>query len=226
MPSVVALPHALCRVVGLPEHLEQLAVRDPLRVEDHPDGLRVPGPAAADLLVGRIRGVPALVADGGGNHARYLPECLLRAPETAQCELRHARTLGVRRPQRGIEYFVAAGDRHWRRAAGQRLLRADHLGLAETEYAHDCLLRRRPRGVRTTGPSTLKPGCGHHPSPRAAARQGRSSSSAWSWRGWGRPSAGSEPAGRERRSPAVPAHAAAAQHGPFSSDNSYITSVD
>src|SRR6185436_11873006 len=42
-PDVVPLPHALRRVVALPERLEQIVVGDLLRVEDHQHGFVVPG---------------------------------------------------------------------------------------------------------------------------------------------------------------------------------------
>ena len=49
--DVVALPHALGRVVVLEEGLEQLLVADLGRVVAHVHDLGVPGPSAADLLV-------------------------------------------------------------------------------------------------------------------------------------------------------------------------------
>ena len=52
---VVALAHALRRVVALPEDLQQLAVGDLLGVEHHQHDLAVTGAAGADLLVGRVR---------------------------------------------------------------------------------------------------------------------------------------------------------------------------
>src|SRR5690606_31471073 len=60
--DVVALPHALRRVVVLPEHLQQLFVGDPLRVVDHQHDLGVPGAPGADLLVRRVRREPTGVA--------------------------------------------------------------------------------------------------------------------------------------------------------------------
>ena len=87
MPDVVALAHALGRVVVLPEHLEQLLVARLRRVEHDADGLGVAGPAGARLLVRRVGREAALVADGGRPDAGLLPERLLLAPEAAEREL-------------------------------------------------------------------------------------------------------------------------------------------
>ena len=55
-PVVSALAHPLRRVVLLPKHLEQLAIRDAFGVEHHADDLDMAGPGGADLLVCRVRG--------------------------------------------------------------------------------------------------------------------------------------------------------------------------
>src|SRR5690606_12280389 len=60
--DVVALAHALGGVVGLPEDAEQFFVGDFRRVVDDADGFGVARQAAADFLVGGVRGVAALVA--------------------------------------------------------------------------------------------------------------------------------------------------------------------
>jgi len=70
--------------VRLEEDLEELLERDGGRVVDDLDRLGVPGLAGADLLVGRVRGVPALVADGRRGDARQPPEELLRSPEAPE----------------------------------------------------------------------------------------------------------------------------------------------
>ncbi len=66
---VATLAHALRRVVVLPEDLEQLLVGDHRGVEDHEDGLGVPSPTGADLLIARVGREPADVADRGRVHA-------------------------------------------------------------------------------------------------------------------------------------------------------------
>src|ERR1051326_3261571 len=60
--DVVALAHALGRVVVLPERLEQPLVGDSARVENHQHDLVVPGAPVADSLAGRIGGDPAGLA--------------------------------------------------------------------------------------------------------------------------------------------------------------------
>src|SRR4051794_13232698 len=83
---VVALAHSLCRVVVLPEALQQRLVARLLRVEDDEHGLGVARPRAADLVVGRVRREAARVPDGRRVDTRRLPEDALRTPEAAQSE--------------------------------------------------------------------------------------------------------------------------------------------
>src|SRR4029453_11069635 len=80
---VVALAHALGRVVVLPEELQHLLVAGLGGVEHDEHGLGVAGPRRADLLIGRVAGVAAGVADRRGPHAVGLPEDALGAPEAA-----------------------------------------------------------------------------------------------------------------------------------------------
>src|SRR3972149_53384 len=80
---VVALPHALRRVVALPEEAQQGAVAHDARVVDDEHHLRVARAAAADLLVRRVRRVPAGIARGRREDALRVPEAPLRAPEAA-----------------------------------------------------------------------------------------------------------------------------------------------
>src|SRR5215208_3271755 len=63
--------------MGLPEHLEQVPVRDLLRIEDDEHGLGVPGSSAANLLVGRVRCEASRVADCCRVNALDLPEFTL-----------------------------------------------------------------------------------------------------------------------------------------------------
>ena len=94
--DVVPLPHALRRVVALPEHLEQLVVAHALRVVDDEHRLVVAGPAGADLFVSGIRREPAGIADGGDMNAGDLPELALGAPEAAEPEHAPWRSLAGR----------------------------------------------------------------------------------------------------------------------------------
>src|SRR6266849_415543 len=71
------------RVVHVPERVQQLRVRDLRRVVSDLDGLGVAGPSRADLLVGHVVDVAALVARDGLDHARDLVEEVLDTPETS-----------------------------------------------------------------------------------------------------------------------------------------------
>src|SRR5215211_3767539 len=85
-PAVRSLPIDLRRVVHRPEHLEELVVRDDVRVEGHLDDLGVAGGAGADEpVVGVLDEAPAIARDGL-DHARDLPEDVLDAPEAAGAE--------------------------------------------------------------------------------------------------------------------------------------------
>src|SRR5688572_4515831 len=105
----------------LPEELQQLLVSDSLGVIHDTHGLGVAGHAAADFLVGGIGGRASLVADGGDDHARLLPEVLLLAPETAERELGDLRAFWIRNLQRLVveEVALRGGDRLW--PAGERV---------------------------------------------------------------------------------------------------------
>ena len=84
--DVEALAVAAPRVVLAPEGLEQLLVGDLRRVERDLDGLGMPRAVAADLAVGRIRRVPAGVADARVDNAGQRAERGLDAPEAARRE--------------------------------------------------------------------------------------------------------------------------------------------
>src|SRR6201999_1642660 len=120
-PDVVALAHALRRVVVLPEELQQRVIAGLPGVVDDEDGLGVAGPRAADLVVRRVRGVAAGVSDGGRVDAGRLPEDALGAPEAAEPEDGLLEALGERRRDRGAEHVVALGDTHGLVATGQRV---------------------------------------------------------------------------------------------------------
>src|SRR5215472_2550074 len=146
--DVVALPHALGRVVRLPEHLEQIAVGDVLGVEHHPDRLGVTGAAGADFLVRRVRREPALIPDRGRDDAWRLPELPLRAPEAPERELGHLAAVRIRRQQWRAEHFVGRGNAHLLCSAAQRLLRGHHPSLAGTKESHG-FSPPRPGGKRS-----------------------------------------------------------------------------
>src|SRR5690606_7109943 len=77
---VVALAHALGRVVVLPEGLEQGLERHGGRLVDHQHHLGMAGLPGAHLAIGRVRSFAAGVTRGGGHHARERPELALHAP--------------------------------------------------------------------------------------------------------------------------------------------------
>ena len=86
--DIVPLAHALGRVVTLPEQFEQRLVAGQRRVVDDEHRLGVAGAAAAHLLIARVRGRAAGIADGGHPHPGSLPEHALGAPEAAEPENR------------------------------------------------------------------------------------------------------------------------------------------
>src|SRR6478735_133020 len=96
--DVVALTHALRRVVALPERLQQLLVRDLVRIEHDQHHLGVTGAARAGLFIGRVRRVAAGIADSGGvNAVAELPELAFGTPEAAEPEHGLLETGGIRR---------------------------------------------------------------------------------------------------------------------------------
>src|SRR5262249_21116772 len=101
--DVVALAHALRRVVVLPEEPEDLLVARLPRVEADEHRLGVAGAARADLLVGWVRRVAAGVADSCRVDAGGLPEHALGTPEAAHPDYRLLEALGERRGDRRPE---------------------------------------------------------------------------------------------------------------------------
>src|SRR5215217_5031767 len=131
---VVALAHSLCRVVGLPEHREQVSVGDLLGVKGDEHGLGVPGTAAANLLVGRVRCEASRIADRRRVNAVDLPELTLGTPEAAEAKHRGAYTVGEWRPEGRAEHCVPLRDAERRPLpTGKRLGGRDHLGLVATK---------------------------------------------------------------------------------------------
>jgi hypothetical protein len=115
--DVVALAHPLRRVVVLPEELEDRLEARGRGIPDDQHDLVVARPRRAHLFVGRVRRLPARVADGGRPHARRLPEDALGAPEAAHPDHERLEALGPRRRGR-----VAQDDMLSRR--GDRVLAA------------------------------------------------------------------------------------------------------
>src|SRR5215212_7844239 len=127
---VVALTYPLRRVMGLPEHREQIPIGDLLRIEDDEHGLGVPGSSAANLLVGRVWGKASRVADRCRVNAVDLPEFTLGPPEAAETKDRGARTLGKGWLEERAEHGVLLGNGERRLVpAGKSLGGHDHLGL-------------------------------------------------------------------------------------------------
>ena len=206
MPTVVALAHALGRVVVLPEGLEQLLVRDLRRVVGDQHDLGVAGPAGADLLVGRVRGVAAGIADGRRHDAGELPEVLLVAPEAAETEDRGLGALGPRAGERacrgpcGCPGFMIGSGRPGRASAGEGM----DSGLEVKNLMPELYARLDDESVTIS--SGGSPGC-RRARPRAGCprrrrrrRSGAGSSARRTHRA--RPS---RSATRRRRRPAVPA---------------------
>ena len=135
--DVVALAHALRRVVALPERLEQRLVGDLGRIVDHQHHLVVAGAARAELLVGRIRRVPAQITHRGGvDPIAQLPERALRAPKAPEPEDRGLEAGRVRAFEGTFQDEVARGGRDRIGTTGQRLGGRRHFSLlAEHEHA-------------------------------------------------------------------------------------------
>ena len=76
----------LGRVVHLPEEIEEHFVADPRGVENDAHDLRMPGPAAAHVMVARLVRVTAAVADRGLDDPVDTAERRLDTPETARTE--------------------------------------------------------------------------------------------------------------------------------------------
>ena len=127
--GVVALSHALRRVVVLPERLEQLLVTHHLRIEHDQDHLGVSREAGAHLLVGGVGREAAGVAGGGAPHARHLPEHALGSPEASHPEDGRLEALREGRLEAVAVHEVPLGHRDPLRAAAQGFVLLDHPGL-------------------------------------------------------------------------------------------------
>src|SRR6478609_1034506 len=145
--DVVALAHALGRVVDLEELLDQVGVGHLGGVEDDPDGLGVAGPAAAHLVVGRVGRAAAGVADRRRPDTGDLPVDLLRAPEAAEAEDRDLEAVGdVVGDDGGVQDHVLAQGPHLVLAPRERLVGGGQGGgLADSEHAS--IVTRRASGA-------------------------------------------------------------------------------
>ena len=93
---IVALAHALRRIVRLEEYFEQSVVGDlPGVIDDH-HRLGMSGAARADFLVGGIGRRAADVADRGHPYAGKLPERALRSPVAAERKIGDGAAFGIR----------------------------------------------------------------------------------------------------------------------------------
>src|SRR5258708_8065966 len=97
--DVVALPHALCRIVRLPEQLQQGLVGNRRWIVDHEHHFSMPGPAAAHLAIVRVDCSAAGIAHGRGVDAALFPEQALCAPEASHAEQGLLEARGKWRPQ-------------------------------------------------------------------------------------------------------------------------------
>ena len=111
-PKVVALAHALGRVVSFPEGTQQLVVRNDLRIKHHQHCFGVTSPTAACLLVRGVRCDATRVTNRSRVDARDLPEDALGSPKATEGEDRGLETLGVRTAQRVKVHEVLLGNAH------------------------------------------------------------------------------------------------------------------
>jgi glyoxylase-like metal-dependent hydrolase (beta-lactamase superfamily II) len=68
-PAVIALAHTLSRIVRLPEHAQELLIRNDFRVIHNPDDFGVARPAGAHLFIRRIGCVAPGIPDRSRIHA-------------------------------------------------------------------------------------------------------------------------------------------------------------
>jgi hypothetical protein len=127
--DVVALTHALDRVMTFPERLQQLIVGNLVRVEHHQYHVGMAGTPRADLLVGRIGGAASRVADRGDVTAiAEFPEFAFRTLKQPSPNTACSRPLGIRRLQPATVDEMADRGRDRRGASRQRLADARQCG--------------------------------------------------------------------------------------------------
>ena len=135
VPDVVALAILRRRIVDLEEELEQVAIRQPLRIEDDLDRLGM----RAVIAVRRVRHVAAAVADARRDDAGQLADQVLHAPEAAARENRRF-SLSHMRPPLGLAEIRRSSDQ--RSTASQLLDEPIELGALDDER------RREPDDLR------------------------------------------------------------------------------
>ncbi len=151
--DIVALAHALRGIVIFPEDLQEPRIGDLVRVEHDHHRLGVARQAGAGLLIGRVGRQSALVADGGDEHARRLPEEALRPPEAAHPEIGDLEPVGKGALERPLAHVMTRGGGDRGLAAGQLLALARQLQLlvqdvAEEEHVTCPILGARVTRVR------------------------------------------------------------------------------
>src|SRR5690625_5378402 len=143
--DVIALAHALGRIVPFPERLEDLGIGYLLRVKDHPHSLGVTGQAATHLFVSGIGRVPALIAYRRHPDARQAPEEALRAPEASQREVGDFQVLGIGRQQHAAVEMMSAGLWQCRGSTRQRFRSRWQAQFLVSKEHDRFLLRRHPK---------------------------------------------------------------------------------
>jgi hypothetical protein len=163
--GIVALAHALRRVVRFPEHLEEVAIGHHVGLKDHHHRLGMAGHAAAHLLIGGIGRDPSHVAHRGDPNARNLPEPSLGAPVAAEREIGDVATrrVGAVKRTAGHDVTLRSGDRPVAARQGlggigklERLAAEQTHGRAPLRQISLVLLIWRGSGARTRA----KWGCG------------------------------------------------------------------
>ncbi|SCM77827.1 hypothetical protein KL86PLE_60143 [uncultured Pleomorphomonas sp.] len=157
--DVVALAHALRRIVAFEEQADEIGVGDGVRVEHHLHRLGMAGAARADLLVGRVLGEAADIADRRQVDAGQAPEQPLGTPEAAEGEGGDGVSLRHRALQRsaGDEMGFGGGNRPG--AARQRRLgrRQDRWLPERLEKGHGSSLSPRRGSPRNRLPKMGPP---------------------------------------------------------------------
>src|SRR5262249_7287373 len=134
--DVVALTHALGRVMAFPERFQQCFVTRNLRIIDDEYGFGVAAEATAHFFVGRVRCRAAGIADRGHPDTRHLPEHPLRAPEAAEPEDRLLQNVRIRPDKRMIVDEMPLRYRHWLAPPGQTVLWPGDAQLTTRKWPH------------------------------------------------------------------------------------------
>ncbi|MNY23241.1 hypothetical protein D3C86_1568980 [compost metagenome] len=98
--DIVALSHALRRIVLLKKYLQEARERDHGRIVDNLDHFRVARLTCRRLLIGGIAGETTSITHRRHPHPRRFPEQPFRAPEAAHAEIDGFKAVGIRSLQR------------------------------------------------------------------------------------------------------------------------------